>query len=258
MNDRLRQLQLRFKAYLQQDDPAIHEDIVGSDQAQAEHRLAAYWNAYRLRLLEALGNDYEKLRQFAGDEHFEKLILDYIAENPSRHRSIRWVGQHLPAFLKERNEEVLAELAEFEWSLGLCFDAPEAEGQAGLEDMAIISPEEWPGLRLSFDPSLRWVDPWWNVVPLWQALEAGEEPPRPVRGDFPIRWLLWRRDLDLHWRSLEADEAWAIEAAVKGSNFAELCEGLLEWHGEDQVAVQAAGFLKQWLHDGLVSELLRV
>ncbi len=257
MNDRLRQLQLRFKNYLQQDDPAILEDVVDSGQARAEHRLAAYWNAYRLRLLESLGNDYEKLRRFAGDERFEQLILGYIAEHPSRHRSIRWVGQQLPAYLQARNEAFLAELAEFEWSLGLCFDAPEAEGRVGLEDMALIAAEDWPSLRFRFEPSLRWVDPWWNVVPTWQALDAGEEPPRPVRGDYPVRWLLWRRDLDLSWRSLPADEAWAIEAAFEGSDFAGLCEGLLEWHGENQAAVQAAGFLKQWLHDGLVSELLR-
>lgn len=256
MTDRLRQLQLRFKAYLQQDDPAIHEDVVGSDQAQAEHRLAAYWNAYRLRLIEALGNDFDRLKAWLGDEDFEQLILDYIAAHPSRHRSIRWVGQQLPAFLRARGDAFLAELADFEWSLGLCFDAAESERLMTLEDMAAIPPEAWPELTFDFEPSVRWVDLEWNAVPVWQALETGESPPEPQRGDYPVRWLLWRRQQELHWRSLEGDEAWAIEAAREGADFASLSEGLLEWHGVDAVAMAAAGFLKQWLHDGLIARRL--
>ena len=57
------------------------------------------------------------------------------------------------------------------------------------------------------------------------------------------------------WRSLDVHEAWAIEQATRGVNFAEICEGLLEWVDEQQVALAAAGFLKQWVSDQL---LLRV
>jgi hypothetical protein len=255
MNDRLRQLQLRFKAYLQQDDPAIHDDIVDSDDARAEHRLAAYWNAYRLRLIESLGEDYDHLKALLGDEDFETLILDYIAAHPSRQRSIRWVGQHLPEFLRQRRQPFLAELASFEWSLGLCFDAAESERSASPEDMAAIPPEQWPSLRFGFEPSLRWIDLEWNAVAVWQALEAGETPPQPQQGDYPVRWLLWRQDEELHWRSLEGAEAWAIEAALAGADFAAISEGLLEWHGADTVAMAAAGHLRQWLHDGLISRI---
>jgi hypothetical protein len=58
-----------------------------------------------------------------------------------------------------------------------------------------------------------------------------------------------------HWRSLEVHEAWALESAVKGANFADICEGLLEWIDEQQVAITAAGFLKQWVSDQLVVSL---
>ncbi len=257
MNDRLRRLQLAFKAYLQQDDEAILRHVVDSEQARAEHRLAAYWNAYRLRLIESLGEDFPLLQRHLGEPAFEALILDYIAAHPSRHRSIRWVGQDLPAFLRRRGSELEAELADFEWSLGLCFDAPEADGRAGLDDMAPIPPEDWPSLRFVFDPSLRWIDPWWNSVAIAQALQDEQPPPPAERGSYPVRWLLWRQDEQLHWRSLEPAEAWAVEAAHGGAAFAELCEGLLEWHGEDSAALAAAGYLKQWLHDGLITRITR-
>ena len=58
-----------------------------------------------------------------------------------------------------------------------------------------------------------------------------------------------------HWRSLEVHEAWAIEQAGLGADFAEICEGLLEWIDEAQVALVAAGFMKQWISDQLLDRL---
>lgn len=56
-----------------------------------------------------------------------------------------------------------------------------------------------------------------------------------------------------HWRSLGEDEAWALDAVREGGNFGVICEGLCRWHGADEVAMQAASFLKRWVTDGLIS-----
>ena len=37
--------------------------------------------------------------------------------------------------------------------------------------------------------------------------------------------------------------------------FAAICEGLCEWVDAQNVAAHAAGLLKQWLTDGLISEI---
>jgi hypothetical protein len=58
-----------------------------------------------------------------------------------------------------------------------------------------------------------------------------------------------------HWRSLEVHEAWALEQATNGVSFAQICEGLLEWIDESQVALVGAGFLKQWVSDKLITSL---
>ena len=77
----------------------------------------------------------------------------------------------------------------------------------------------------------------------------------PQRAEYPQRWLLWRQQLKTHWRSLDVHEAWALEQAAAGESFADICEGLLEWVDAEQVALVAAGFLRQWISDQLVTDL---
>ena len=254
--DELRALQLRFQAYIEGTSEDFIDDIISTAEARAEHRLAAYYNAYRLRLINCLANDYAVLRQTLGEETFEYLVLDYLRQYPSSHPSVRWVGQYLARFIRtsaQANREFLAELAEFEWAQGLSFDAAEHEPSVTLADMAKIEPTAWPGIRINFQPHVRWLDLHCNAPPYWTAIDNDETAPQPECFDVPTRWLMWRRDLQPNWRSLEAAEAWAVEAVMQGVSFAELCGGLLEWIGEDDVAMTAAGYLKQWIHDDMVS-----
>jgi hypothetical protein len=64
--------------------------------------------------------------------------------------------------------------------------------------------------------------------------------------------LLWRQDLVSRYRSLESAEAEALLGmCIEGWNFARLCEHLLAAHAED-APLKAAGWLKQWLGEGLL------
>jgi len=255
--EQLRALQLRFQDYLEGRSEDFEQDIISTADAKAEHRLAAYYNAYRIRLIDCLATDFPGLQKTLGEEAFEYLILDYLKIHPSEQPSVRWAGQHMVDFLTQsqyENSEFLSELALFEWTQGLCFDAPESEVLFTLDDMAQLDPALWPSVSLSFHPSVRWLDLHWNAAPYWVALDQPDgEPIQPQYNTLPARWLMWRKKHKPNWRSLEAPEAWAIEAAYNGANFAELCEGLLEWIGEDTVALTAAGYLKQWIHDDLIS-----
>ncbi len=258
MSEHLRQLQQRFQDYLLDQSHDFEQDIISTDDARAEHRLGAYYNAYRIRLIDCLATDFSGLLKELGDEGFEFMALEYLKLYPSEHPSVRWVGKHMVEFLQHSGQpeaEFFAELANFEWSQGLCFDAADADRLFTLQDMAQIDPAAWPTLKFDFHPSMRWLDLNWNVPPYWVALDKDEELPPKQRGEYPTRWLMWRKELSPNWRSLDVSEAWAIEAAAQGANFAELCEGLLEWIGEDAVAVTAAGFLKQWIVDELLIEV---
>ena len=252
----LRELQLRFQDYLVGKSDAIENDIISTENALAEHRLGAYYNAYRIRLIDCLAVDYAALEKHLGREAFENLALDYLDRFPSTHPSVRWFGRHLPEYMREYyagdEHEFLHELACYEWAQSLVFDAADAARLVQLEDIAEIAPADWPALEFRFKPALRWLDLRWNVPAYENALDGGGDPPGLLRAEHPQRWLLWRQQMKTHWRSLEVHEAWAIEQAAAGACFAEICEGLLEWIDAEQVALVAAGFLKQWVSDQLL------
>jgi hypothetical protein len=299
--------------------------VLGSVQVGAEERLAIYANAYRLRLLEALGTDYPGLHTLLGDDEFDAMGRAYIAAHPSSYFSLRWFGEHMGEFLRTTEPyskyPVFAEMAAFEWAKSDAFDATDS-AVVCINDMAAIPPDAWPGLRFVPHASLRRLDLRWNVPTVWKAIDAAQgrasvaggrmpgataaqgrasvphrdvpmpraqdaqerpaggttpgmeeveprreqrprmpgataaqEPPALEENDYPIAWLVWRQNLLTYFRSLNVDEAWALDALQRGEPFAAICEGLTEWVDARNVAVHAAGLLKQWLEDGLIAEI---
>jgi hypothetical protein len=138
--------QAQFQAHLTSGAEAVTAHIIGDDKADSETRLQVYFQAYRLRLIEVLQNDFEGLHTLLGDEGFSRMVQAYLAKHPSRHPSVRWFGQHLPVFLGSQPEyaehPVLAEMARFEWAWGLAFDAADRSAP-GVAAMTEIDPEAW-------------------------------------------------------------------------------------------------------------------
>ena len=254
----LRRLQEDFQNYLLTADGRVQTQVLGSAQVGATERLAIYADAYRLRLLEALDTDFPGLHALLGDAEFDAMGRAYIAAHPSPYFSLRWYGDRLSEFLRSTEPyskyPAFAEMAEFEWAKNDAFDAAE-DRVASIADMAAIPPAAWPGLRFRLHPSVRRLGLRWNVPTVWKADDAGAEPPTLECAEYPIAWLLWRQDLQTYFRSLSVHEAWGLDALRRGASFADMCEGLCEWINAPEVAVHAAGLLKQWLTDGLIAEI---
>ncbi|OGI38990.1 MAG: hypothetical protein A2V91_05250 [Candidatus Muproteobacteria bacterium RBG_16_64_10] len=256
--NRLRHTQSDFQDYLLRREGPMAGQIAGSEQVDAQARLEIYANAYRLRLLEALDGDFVALRAQVGPERFEKIGRAYIDARPSDHFSLRYYGRHMAHFLAEtepyRDEPLLAELATFDWALTVAFDSADSP-VATVGDMACIAPDNWP--RLTFVPhaSVQRLNLAWNAPVIWKAADKDESLPAPKEAEFPVGWVVWRQDLQIYFRSLAVDEAFALDALLRGETFGALCEGLTEWIDAQNVAVHAAGLLKQWLTDGLIKEI---
>ncbi|MGH8561850.1 MAG: HvfC/BufC family peptide modification chaperone [Nevskiales bacterium] len=252
-------LQQRFQDRVLRATPGIERCIVATTQAGVEDRLKVYTNAYRLRLLEVLGKDYPALHALIGDRQFQRLGRAYIDAHPSDTPSVRWFGRHLAAFLRAqapfRRRPVLAEMAEFEWRQGEAFDAPDA-ALLSIEQVACIATDQWAHMRLVAHPSLRRLDLLWNVPALWKAFHEKRQAPRPRAGARRMAWALWRSGLLVRWRSLGPDEAAALDAMAAGQTFADICDLIGERIAPDRAALHAAGLLKRWLVDGLVSAVL--
>lgn len=251
----LQKLELDFQECMLRNNLNMQGQVVSTARAGAAERVRVYVEAYRLRLLEVLQDNYTGLHGLLGDEQFDAMGRAYIDAHPSTHPSVRWFSRRLEDFLKYAEPYVehpyLAEMAAFEWAQGLTFDAAD-EPVAGLESLASVPPDAWAGLRFTLHPAVQRLALRWNVPQVWQTLEAGEAP-ELEQSDTPLPWLLWRADLLTHWRSLNDDEAWALDAVSDGRNFAELCEGLCQWHEASTVAMQAASLLKRWVSDGLIA-----
>jgi hypothetical protein len=248
----LARLQRRFQRNVLEGDRRFEREVAGDARLAAGRRLAIYSGAYRARLVEALGKDYPGLRALAGEARFERLANEYIAACPSSFPNLRWYGGELAAFIRvsdHRRAAALAEMAAFEWQLGLAFDASDA-APLTIEDIGRVPPEEWPGMRFAPHPSVRRLSLRYNVPAIRSASEDGAPLPPLRRGSAPVAWLIWRQNLVARFRSLECDEARAFDALMRGAVLGEICA---ELNDNPEPALRSAALLKGWVTDGLLA-----
>ena len=253
----LAKLQNDFQAYLYDCDigAAFKSQIVDDKKVGVTKRLGIYYDAYRLRIIEALGNAYPHLKNLLGDNLFDSTARSYISLYPSTYRNMRWVGDKMAMHLQQSLPQhyIAAEMASFEWALGLAFDAEDAPTLT-LQNLAEIPPENWADLHFKFHPSLQLLFLRWNVVLTWQALNVEETPPAAAQINEPC--VVWRKDLNSHYRSLELAEFQGIQYVISGATFGELCEKLQDNTSEEAASMQAAQYVSGWLNEGLITTTL--
>ena len=232
-----------LQACILHGDRTIFARVRGAD---AGHRLRIYADAYHLRLVDVLGNDFPATREALGEGDFTGFAQRYLQSHPSTRPSVRHVGSAFADWLEAQPDAPpgLHELARFEWLQAAAFDAIDAS-TLGIDDIAALAPESWPTLRLRLHPCVQRLE---SV-----RLAVVEGVPTPADVDSPVRWLLWRdAGGDVQWRQLEDDEVEALHAVSNGASFGELCERLAASHGGDG-PLRAASLLKRWLADGLLA-----
>jgi hypothetical protein len=247
-----------FQDHVLTGDLAIESQIEGDSADFRNIRLGIYRDAYRLRLIEVLGTDYEVLRKYLGDALFNALARDYIDAHPSTFRNVRWFGGRLADFLgstpRYAAHPELAELARFEWALGLAFDSPDDE-PVRFEQVVAVAPADWPELRFLPHASLHVIDLSTNAVAIWKEIDERESFALETTPE-PVAWAIWRKKHSPFFRSLGSDEAWALRALLARAGFGEICAGLCEWVDEEDAAPRAAGMLRSWVEEGWITELL--
>jgi len=228
--------------------PALLAAVREQGPADPASRLAIYHRAYRARMHEALGEAYERTWTYIGDELFAQMAGAYLDAHPSTFANLRWFGGDFSAFLARALDEhpYVAELAAFEWTLGLAFDAPDA-AEAQLDTLRALAPQDWAALHFDLHPSVTLLPLRYNSVALWQALSEQREPPAPEVTD--QTWLVWRRALQPHFRSLDPFEAQALAALARGATFGEICDAVCA--GLDAVP-RIAACLRDWLATGML------
>ncbi len=252
----LAELQDTFQRAILSGDDAVLAEIVDTSKERREVLFSVYRNAYTLRLVEVLSNDYEHLKAYMGDAPFDLMARTYILHNPSGTPNARWYGGRLPEFLRihspYKEQAELGELAALENALNDVFDAAD-DPALTLEDLAGLAPEDWPALTLAPHPAVRRLNLRTNATDIWTALKDGETPP-PVRfAGETHQVLVYRPDAQAMFRPLSSEEAMMWDEAVRGVRFSVLCE-MIAMFGEDEAPMRAAGHLKTWIETGLLAK----
>lgn len=256
---RLAELQRSFQqCLLKPSQPPAPSWVRAGGRAAPERQLAVYIHAYPARLKEALVDDYPAVLMAIGDDAFEQLAQAYLDTHPSRYFSLRDFGGRLADFIAGhddyRERPWLAELACFEWALGQSFDAADTM-PADISDMAAIAPQDWPALHFDIHPSVQRLDFVWNTPGMWAAMTRDAPTPITATAGDAAPWLLWRQQLNSHYRSLAADEQAALDCLCAGGSFEAICEQLTAFFDDEAVPLRAATLLKDWLAQGLISDI---
>ena len=219
--------------------------------------LAIYTNAYASRLREALEADHPLLALYLGDRLWAELCAGYVEAHPSRVRSLRHFGQHVPLWLAGNkpfsDHPAIAELAAFERELLDVFDAADAT-RVDWSVMQAFDAAAWPGVRLRFHPSMRLLATTTNAVAIWRALKDGQSPPEAQPSTTPAH-LLWR-DVDRvsRFRAVDEVELLALRSFHSDrQDFAIVCERLARIRPANEVPALALGILRQWFEEGLIA-----
>ncbi|MEB0138223.1 MULTISPECIES: DNA-binding domain-containing protein [unclassified Undibacterium] len=214
-------------------------------------RLSIYHSSYRARLQEALSQAFQKTHSYLGDAMFYAAATAYIEAYPSQQANLRWFGAHFGTFLNLHlpAHPQVAELAQFEWSLGLAFDAADA---APLALTALATVTDWETAGFAITTSLLFLTLHSNCIAIWHALDKDRTPPPPHTLPVASTLMLWRRQLQPHFRTVVSAEAAALQQLREGQSFASICERIVEAYPEAEIA----SWLQIWLAEELLTAIV--
>jgi hypothetical protein len=240
----------------------LAEIIAGDDRLDATGRVEIYADMYFLRLQDVLREAFPKLRAVLGDDAFGALCSDYLHTHPSRHPSLRQLGDRLAAFLAgpaDRRPRCpappawAADLAALEWARYDVFDAADAPLLA-MPDLAALPPEAFATLLIQLAPGHHLVRLQHPVHTVWRAIS--KQQPVPEAGPSATTLLVWRQENFVYHRPLDAREAGLLARAAGGIEFGAVCETIADapapGDAPEDPAHAAFQLLARWVGDGLL------
>jgi len=239
-------LQRDFRAWLAEESEEAAERL--GDKARLG--LGVYLNNYRAQLLDCLGESFERVRLWLGEERFASIGAAHIDLTPPHAWTLDAYAQGFPDTLERlfAEDPEIAELGWLDLALSEAFVGPDADPV----DPATLGAVDWDNAVLRLTPTLATRRFETNAAAIWSALSAEEGPPLVERLPEPATMIVWRKDLVSCFRTAEAGEGRALDLARRGTSFGALCAVLIEELGEEQGVAAAGALLGRWIGDGLI------
>ena len=230
---------------------SVDEMVAGDARLSAVERLDVYASMYFVRIHDVLREELARTAVALGGEAFHALVTDYLQACPPAHPSLREVGGRLPAFLATHalasERPWLAELARLERARLEVFDGPDA-APLTIAALRAIAPERFGAVRLRLVPAHRLLAGAFTISEIWRAPDP---PPRAQ----PETVIVWRRDVDVYHRAVDADETcWLPRLeGPDGVAFETLCAALGETRSDEEAAARAFELVARWAGEELLA-----
>jgi hypothetical protein len=217
-------------------------------------RIAIYRNAYEVRLIEALQDTFGHTLIYLGDAVFEQAARAFIAAHPSKHGNLRWYGSQFAPWLTKifPADPDVGEMAELDYTLRWAFDGQDAEPLSMVE-LALIPAEAWETISFSMVPTAKCLTFRMNTLAIWHALDSSQLPPDAAPLPEPCNVLIWRYEMQPHFRSTCRVEAMALQHLQQGRSFSCLCSELEKQFPEISVPTVAGAMLRRWVEEALIT-----
>lgn len=97
----------------------------------------------------------------------------------------------------------------------------------------------------------------WNSLQIYEAIQAGQKSwAKPKKSKNPTSCMVWRADYDVYFKSLDAQQAMLLNAALQGKMFGQMCEELHTCINDEQQLIEfAAAELQFWLYESLITKI---
>lgn len=126
-------------------DTAIESLIVPTEKLNAKGHLHIYQSSYILRLRDCMAKQFSALEFALGKELFQHFADQYLQTYPSSSYTLNDLGKNFPKYLqetrpdkdsekKENWPDFIIELAEYEYSINILFDAQAKPDDRDLKD----------------------------------------------------------------------------------------------------------------------------
>jgi hypothetical protein len=261
----LRELQSRFFASIarspgagpQSFDPLLVNFVEKNKQLKAEDRINIYAEMYFARLVDVLKSDFPRVAALLGCERFHSIVSQYLAQHPSTHPSLRYLGGFFPRFLQDGADTTdlpfLSDLAALEWARVEVFDAVGAE-PLRIEELQRLAPEEWPTLKFQLIPAFQVLQSDWPVQEIWHIAET-EKALAILKEISPERTSLrvWRGHFSVYHTKMDDVEQIALNCLLAGQPFAALCAALENAMSVQDAALVIGSLLLRWIEDGVLA-----
>lgn len=255
----LARVQHRIAAYIldlpTEGEGPVTELVKVAPGVDAQKRLGIYHNAYRARLAEVLAESFAKTNLYMGSDQFERDAIAFAVSHPPTVRNLGRYGAGFVSYLATVYPEnlELQELAQLDWDLRTTFDGPDASA-LDAASAAAGEAQRWLSQANPLHPSVKLRPIRTNVAQLWRAIDLDQDVPQVIHHDLPKTMMVWRKQLQPHFMTLEGDQAAFIQALFNGSSINGACESRA---GSDVFSdpKRLATWLQTWLSEGLLQSI---